>query len=166
MSSIADLPFREESPLALLNVDEFRVAPDPDYEGYGYARVDEIVLAGHGDEQLSVRDALLVVVHTDDDPPALTEDLELAFPDENGREVVAVLLSDFLRVWLPRIRGNEQAIVLVTCNPHRARVWRPEAAGTIPVYYALGDVESWLDHDGSRQTLRLLAEDWRTAEQP
>jgi len=164
---IADLPFREMPALELLNVDELREAPDPDYAGFGYARVDEIVLASAGEDTLTVRDALLVVVHADDEPEPLLDDLELGFEDARVPQgTVNVLLSDFLREWLPRIRGDERAIVLVACNPQRARLPRPAAAGAVPVFYAIGDVESWLVHDGRRQTLRLQAEDWRTAEQP
>ena len=56
-------------------------------------------------------------------------------------------LSAFLAVWLPRIRGDERAVVLALCNPHEALIRGPAASAGAPLHYALGDVESWLDPD-------------------
>ena len=74
---------------------------------------------------------------------------------------VSAPLSRFLSVWLPTVlHGDERAVVLALCNPHRADVPKPaalEGAG-VPMYYALGEVESW--YDGG---VTLRAEAWRVA---
>jgi hypothetical protein len=150
---IAELPFAERPVLELLNLDDAaRAAPDPDYAGFGHARIDRVALIGEGGRV--VEDALLVAVHSADDGDALVDDVELEFV--LGDRSVTVLLSAFLERWLPRLAGDARAIVLVMCNPHRASI-RP-AAG-VPVHYALGDVESWLDGGD----VRLVAEAWRVA---
>jgi len=157
--TIADLPFRERPVLELLHLeDEARLAPDPDYAGFGYARVPHLELAGAAGAGLGVDDALLIAVHSADDGEALADDVELEFVLDGGS--VSVLLSAFLAGWLPRLPAGARAIVLVLCNPHRAVLPHPAAAGPLPVHYAEGDVESWLDPDG---TLRLVAATWRTA---
>ena len=164
IESIGDLPFRARPVLELLHLDVHRDAPDPDYAGFGHARAAEVVLEGRDGARRTVAEPLIVAVHADDDPEPLTDDLELAFDDGDPDGGVTVLLSDFLRVWLPRLRGDERAIVLVACNRHRARLPRPAAAVDVPVFYALGDVESWQERDDHRQSLHLVAEAWRTAE--
>ena len=164
IQSIGDIPFRQRPVRELLNLDVARDAPDPDYAGFGHARTAEVVLESRDGTRRVVAEPLIVAVHSDDDPELLTDDLEIAFDDGDPDGGVAVLLSDFLRVWLPRLRGDERAIVLVACNPHRARLPRPANAADIPVFYALGDVESWLQGDDHRQNLHLVAEAWRTAE--
>ena len=150
---IAELPFTERPLLELLHLDdEARREPDPDYAGFGFARAARVELSGDGGGV--VDDALLVVIHSADDGEPLPDDVELEFV--LGERSVTVLLSTFLDRWLPIVHGGERAIVLVMCNPHRAAL---APAAPVPVHYALGDVESWLD-DGE---VRLVAETWRTA---
>jgi len=162
---IADLPFRERDPLALLHIeDEERAAPE-DFAGFGYARIPAIHLDDGGPRPPRlVRDALVLGLHSADDGPALADDVELEFWLDDGASVAA-LLSVFLADWLPRLRAGEAAIVLALCNPHRAALPRPAAAGATPLYYPTGDVESWLDiaDDGARR-LRLAADAWHLAE--
>jgi hypothetical protein len=149
---IAELPFAERPVLELLNLaDESRVSPDPDYAGFGHARIERVELIGAGGRV--VEDALLLAVHSADDGEALADDVELEFV--LGDRSVTVLLSAFLDRWLPRL-GDARAIVLVMCNPHRAVI---RSAAGVPVHYALGDVESWLDGGD----VRLVAEAWRVA---
>ncbi len=152
ITSIAELPFAERPVLELLRLDDpARTAPDLDYAGFGHARVDRVTLAGAGGGE--VRDARLLALHSADDGEALADDVELEFVLDDGS--VAALLSAFLARWLPRVRGDERALVLVMCNPHRATL---ALALDVPVYYALGDVTSWLSDDGE---LELIAETWR-----
>jgi hypothetical protein len=160
VGTIAALPFGERPPLALLHLEEGRAAPDPDYAGYGWCRVPRVELAGPAGVAV-VEDALLLAVHSCDDGEALPDDIELEF-ELGGAASVTVLLSTFLARWLPRLPAEPRAIVLVACNPHRARLSRPPAAAGRPVHYAVGDVESWLDEG----RLRLEAEAWRLAEDP
>ena len=108
--SIADIPFRERDPFALLNLTPGRHAgpevdlsdgpgdeldgPDDglggldlDYADFGYARVGELWLAAHDDpEPRPVRDALLLALHTPDDAEAHDGDLLLEFWPEIGGE--------------------------------------------------------------------------------
>lgn len=176
--SIADIPFRERDPFALLNLspgehaDPERGGPDLEYAGFGYARVGELWLAAHEDpEPRPVRDVLLLALHTPDDAEAHDNDLLLEFwpeGDPDGDEpVVQVLLSRFLAAWLPRISRDERALVLAVCNPHHTRLPRPPALRGTPMCYPLGDTTSWYeapaDGLGGPGTLELVADAWVTA---
>jgi hypothetical protein len=185
--SIADIPFRERDPFALLNLtpgvrgvpeldpdDELEdEGPDLDYAGFGYARVGEIWLATHDDpEPRPVRHALLLALHTPDDAEAHDGDLLLEFWPEGAGDgaddepVAQVMLSRFLGVWLPRISSDERAIVLAVCNPHHTLLSRPPALRSVPIHYPLGDTTSWCEEPADflsgGGTLRLLAGAWRT----
>jgi hypothetical protein len=155
VESIADLPFPEREPLALLHLDEERESL-VETTDHGWARLREITLAAGG-QTLRVRDPLLLALHWYEDGEPLAGDVELEI-DVGAGESVTVLLSRFLDVWLPRL-GGTGPVVLAVCNPHRATLPRPPAAGDRTVYYGLGDVESWLI-DGSP---RLVADEWRVA---
>jgi hypothetical protein len=168
LRSISELPFHGRPALELLNLDQHRDAPDLESTQFGWCRVEEIWLDGRADRApLRVTDALVVAVHAAEEPEVLSDDVELEFfVEEVAKDYsVTVLLSTFLDRWLPAASGGERAIVLAMCNPHAARVRQPKAAGRTPVYYADGDVDSWLDTDGDgRQRIRLEAEAWHIAE--
>ncbi|WP_437284365.1 hypothetical protein [Sorangium sp. So ce406] len=168
LRSISELPFHGRPALELLNLEQHRDAPDLESTQFGWCRVDELWLDGRADRApLRVTDALVVAVHAADEPEVLSDDVELEFfVEEVAKDYsVTVLLSTFLDRWLPAASGGERAIVLAMCNPHAARVRQPKAAGRTPVYYADGDVDSWLDTDGDgRQRIRLEAEAWHIAE--
>jgi hypothetical protein len=160
--SLAEIPFDRCDPLALLGLREARAEPDPDYVRFGHARLDRIWL-DDGDKRNAVRGALLLALHSCDLGEPRPDDVVLEFfVDEvaPGYSVTA-LLSAFLAARLPALRGDEEAIVLAMCNPHRAALAHPAAAGPVPVHYALGDVESWLDLD--LPGVRLRAPAWRVA---
>ncbi len=165
--AIADLPFARRDVRDLLNLRHHRAAPDPDYAGFGHARVDALQLAGEAGEPVDVHGALVIAVHSMEEPEETPGDIDLEFflPAVSADHSVTMLLSAFLRVWLPLIRGDERAIVLVVCNPHQTLLRAPAAAGPTPFYYPLGDVESWLvADDDHHQSIRLVARSWRCAE--
>jgi hypothetical protein len=164
--AIADLPFVRRDVLDLLNLRDHRAAPDPDYTGFGHARVDALQLEGEVGEPLEVRKALVIAVHSMEEPEELPGDIDLEFilPELGADHSVTVLLSAFLRVWLPLIHGDARAIVLVVCNPNQTLLPAPAAAGRTPFYYPLGDVESWLHVEDGHQEVRLAARSWRCAE--
>lgn len=169
IKSIAELPFFERDALSLLNFREGDDGEiDDDYYAFGFSRVEAISLEeDSATEPLPmVRDALLVCLHSADEPEYLTDDIELEFFVEEVADdySVTVLLSDFLARWLPRIGGAERAIVLVLCNPHNAVLQAPQGAHGTPVYYPMGDVESWFDQEGFRPFIRLYADKWQIAE--
>ncbi|WP_437569989.1 hypothetical protein [Sorangium sp. So ce542] len=168
LRSISELPFRCRPALELLNLEQHRDAPDVESTQFGWCRVEALWLDGRADrEPLRVTDALVVAVHAAEDPEELADDVELEFfVEEVAKDYsVTVLLSAFLERWLPAAYSGERAVVLAMCNPHAARIRRPEAAGRVPVYYAHGDVDAWLDTDADgRRHLRLEAEAWRMAE--
>ncbi|WP_437783475.1 hypothetical protein [Sorangium sp. So ce1097] len=168
LRSISELPFRCRPALELLNLEQHRDAPDVESTQFGWCRVDALWLDGRADrEPLRVTDALVVAVHSADEPEVLPDDVELEFfVEEVAKDYsVTVLLSAFLERWLPAAFSGERAIVLAMCNPHAARIRRPEAAGRTPVYYADGDVDAWLDTDtDGRRHIRLEAEAWHIAE--
>lgn len=153
MLTIADLPFRERPLLELLNLDAERDAPDHDYAGYGWARAAHLWLATD-DEVRRVDDALVLALHTADDAEAIADDVELEFelPD---RAPVAVLASRFLDVWLPELPRDPACVVLALCNPHRATPRWPAAA---PLWYAHGDVTSWIDR--ATREVHLVGDRW------
>lgn len=167
--SIDQLPFHERPPLEVLHLDHARDAPDLEATGFGWAQLDQIWLAGRDGSERPVDRALVLAIHAAEEPEELTDDVELEFFVEEVAQgySVTVLLSAFLERWLPRVSGGgERAIVLAMCNPHHARIPRPTcAAAGIPVHYAFGDVDSWLEAGGSgRQQIRLEADAWHTAE--
>jgi hypothetical protein len=164
--AIAELPFVRRDVLDLLNLRHHRAAPDPDYTGFGHARVDTLQLAGDAGEPIGVHHALVIAVHSMEEPEELPGDIDLEFilPELGEGHSVVVTLSAFLRVWLPLVHGDEQAIVLVVCNPNQTLLPAPAAAGRTPFYYPLGDVESWLHDEGDRNEVRLVARSWRRAE--
>ena len=100
--AIAELPFRERPVLELLNLVGDRPDPDPDYAGYGWARVSRVWLAEPGAPARPVDDVLLLALHCPDDGEALADDIELYFelPEEPP---VTVLASKFFASWLPRL---------------------------------------------------------------
>ncbi len=183
---IADLPFRERPVHELLNFDQQRSDVDASYAGYGWARVPRIWIgemppAGSVEPVASpgpagarsipagsaqwIADALVLALHSCDIGEVLANDIELEF-ELPGAEPVSVLVSQFLEVWLPRL-PSAGAIVLAMCNPHHATLTVPAglAKTTAPIYYATGDVESWLDaHEGGRVEL-LAAGSWATLAQ-
>ena len=109
--TIAELPFRERPVLELLALLAERAAPDHDYAGYGWARVDRLWLATGDDRGQPLDDALVLALHSADDGEPLADDIELEF-ELPGEPPVAVLASLFLDRWLPRLpsdRGRDRA---------------------------------------------------------
>jgi hypothetical protein len=153
---IAELPFHERPVMELLGFVEGRAELDHDYAGYGWARVPQVWLVDdHGERTRMLEDALLLALHSPDDGESIGDDIELEFelPDKSS---VLVLLSDFLREWLPKL-PQASSLVLVLCNPHRARIHAP-----VPLWLADGDVEAWVDEDDREPRILLAAETWYT----
>jgi hypothetical protein len=69
-----------------------------------------------------------------------------------------VLASLFLELWLPKLPRDPSAIVLALCNPHDAALRWP-AASPAPVWYAHGDVTSWLDR--ATHDVHLVGTRWQ-----
>ncbi|MEM9494349.1 MAG: hypothetical protein AAGC55_34705 [Myxococcota bacterium] len=168
IQSIADIPFLVGDPFELLHLDEHRDETDFSYYGFGFCRIGQLQLNQRGETEPSapVRDCLVLALHAADDCEQLDDDVELEFfVDEVAEDYsVTVLLSDFLKIWLPRLLGGEQALVLSLCNPHKAVLRKPAICGSTPVYYPLGDVESWLESIAGRPLIGLDADEWRLAE--
>ena len=151
--AIAELPFHERPALALLALD--RDGADPDFEGYGWTRIDRLWLAGEHGPPRRLDDVLVIAVHAADDAPGLADDVSLDFAVDGGLKRAPA--TAFLRAWLPKL-PQASAIVLAMCNPHRATLGYPPGT-TASIHYASGDVVAWLD-PGDR--IRLTAEAWRT----
>ncbi len=157
--TIAELPVHERPVLELLRFDPQRTTVDVEYAGYGWAKLDRLWLStGRPDEDplRAIDDVLVLALHSSDDAEALPDDIELEFelPD---RPPVSVLASVFLARWLPKLPRASQ-IALALCNPHRATLRAP---ASVPLHYALGDVESWLQEDPEPRII-LAAETWCT----
>jgi hypothetical protein len=142
--TIDELPFLERPARELLHLDGDRDEPDPTYAGYGWTRVPELWL-----DRKRYADVLVLAMHSADDSEPLTDDIELEFELPDGP--VSVLASQFLDRWLPRL-PRVRTIVLALCNPHHASLHTK-----LPVYYAKGNVESWLD-PGERIRLQTSGE--------
>ncbi|MEO7731747.1 MAG: hypothetical protein ABIY55_12295, partial [Kofleriaceae bacterium] len=178
MTSIAALPFHQRPALALLALD--RADADPEFDGYGWAIVDRLWLAGENawPRPRRLDDVVVIAVHAADDGVPLADDVELDFAVD-GR-LLRVSALGFLRTWLPRLPAG-RPIVLAMCNPHAAVLAlatvlaRPAvlprtagvseltrvggACGVAELHYATGDVRAWLD-PGAK--VRLTADAWRT----
>jgi hypothetical protein len=150
---IAALPFRERPARALLALD--RAGADPEFDGYGWGRIDRLWLAGEHGWPRRLDDVLVIAVHAADDAPELADDVSLDFAVDGGLKRVRA--TAFLRAWLPKL-PQASAIVLAMCNPHRATLGYPPGTAA-SIHYASGDVVAWLD-PGDR--IRLTAETWRT----
>ncbi|MBA3498924.1 MAG: hypothetical protein H0T65_01030, partial [Deltaproteobacteria bacterium] len=143
---IVDIPFRERPVVELLALDR---DCDPDYAGYGWAKVARVWLESpHWRRR--VDDVLLLAIHAADDGAAREQDVELDF--EVGDVVARADASAFAAQWLPHLPPAKH-VVLVMCNPHRAQLAQPPGA-----HYGAGDVRAWLD-PGDR--IRLTADAWR-----
>ena len=158
--TIGELPFIERPLRALLDLEVDRDRPNRDFTGFGWAVADAIWLETGAGAAVRVDNALVIALHTADDAEPLPDDLELEFDLPGGP--VAVLASAFLARWLPRL-PQRSAIVLAICNPHGAVLPRP-AAASVPVYYAIGNVDAWSEvgPGESRERILLAAEDWCT----
>lgn len=184
-ASVLELPFERRPLFSLLGFDleRTREVVSLEYTGYGWCRPARLWLHETRDgSSRCVEEPLVLALHSADDGPALAGDILLEFALDRLAPVQAPL-SLFLSRWLPRLleelgeaTGGEAAgpIVLAMCNPHRVTLAQPATAGGRPVYYALGDVDSWLDLDepaalrgpdeeeaGGR--MRLCADQWHAA---
>lgn len=162
IEAIADLPFRERPLLELLDLTADRAEPSDDYAGYGWARARRVWLIEPDAEPRAVDDALVVALHCPDDGERLANDIELYFelPDQSP---LTVLASKFFERWLPRLPRDASAIVLALCNPHHARLPRPDETPA-PLYFACGEVESWMacaDTVDREDRIELRAPSWR-----
>lgn len=146
---IADLPFRERPVIELLALD--RDETDPEYAGYGWAKVDRVWLASPHGFPRRLDDVLVIAIHAADDGAARPDDVELDFEIEGG--VATADATAFVAQWRPRLPAAQHT-VLVMCNPHRAQL----ASLPSGVHYGAGDVRAWLD-PGDR--IRLDADAWR-----
>ncbi len=155
--TIGDLPFDEGDPVEVLRLDR----EDPDFTGTGFCRLEHVWLESRdGEPPLRLDEALVVALHSPEEPEELDGDIELEFFDQG----VSVLLSKFLERRLPDVIGDERAVVLALCNPRHAIVPAPPSAGARPVWFGLGDVVSWLDEDDTGQRhITLEADVWRRA---
>ncbi len=154
ITTIAEIPFEQREPLALLAIGPDRLDVDADYAGFGWAVVDAVVLTAPDRPPVTLDHAVILALHSADVQPD-PADIELLF--ELPAQSVQVPASRFLPHALTLIPPG-LPVVLALCNP--GRVSLPPLSAD--VHYALGDVTSWLDPDaGGPGTLRLSARRWR-----
>ena len=180
--SLAELPFSRDEPLALLGLvpgpdGRWRSEPDHDYGRFGWAQADALVLENDDGSRLHVGPALVLALHSTDDPSPDDGVIELELelhdvePELGASEardpaeplVIRAPLDRFLDAWLPRLPASAPHVVLALCNPLHLDPARPSALGARNLHYAYGDVLSWLDHQGDRSaSIRLRAHAWHT----
>jgi len=174
--SLAELPFERRDPLGLLDLQARpdgtrRAEPNLDYAGFGWAELDALVLEGDDGTREHLGPALVLALHTPDDPAPEADSLELMFELALGRGageppeelVVLAPLERFLAVWLPRLPAHAPHVVLALCNPRSLDPPRPAGLGSRQLRYAHGDVQAWLDLDDSGShapQIRLHAHAW------
>lgn len=181
--SLAEIPFAREEVLALLGLrpgpdGAWRSEPDHDYARFGWGTAEALVLEAENGTQQVVGPALVLALHSTDEPSpnagVIELELELnddatepAEPAEDAEPlVIRAPLDRFLDVWLPRLPSTAPHVVLALCNPLRLDPERPAALASRHLHYAYGDVLSWLDHDplqaGDPPRIRLHAHQWHT----
>ena len=153
IARIADIPFDGRDVLELLALEHDRVGVDADYAGFGWALADRVTLQAPDRPPVVVERPVIVALHSADEQPA-ADDIELLF--EVGEQSLLVPLSAFLPRLLAEVPGD-RPLVLALCNPGMVEL----PAGPRPLYFALGDVTSWLDHDATGPSVRLSARRWR-----
>lgn len=182
----AELPFAEREPWALLGIDRSRrLAPDAaaaaadDWDGFGYAWLPRLALEWERGRREVLEDVLLLALHSEDDAPALAQDIELAFWLDGdggaaaavGPLVVSAPLSVFLAAWLPRLLAERagtppRAVVLGLCNPRRTRIARPAVVpAACGLWYAVGSAAAWAEEagDAAPALFGLTAPAWAQA---
>lgn len=174
--SLAEIPFEREEVLALLGLrpgpdGAWRSEPDLDYARFGWAQAEVLVLEGEDGTRQVVGPALVLALHSTDEPSpdagVIELELELHDHDDDPAEdaeplVIRAPLDRFLDAWLARLPANAPHVVLALCNPLRLDPARPSALGPRQLHYAYGDVLSWLDHDRDPPRIRLHAHQWHT----
>jgi hypothetical protein len=164
---LEDLRFEARDPLSLLGIVRGRAEPDLEFAGYGYARVPELELVGADGPSTLVYDALVLALHTPDEPDETSTELELEFELELDGELVSALvpLHRFLELAAAPLVGDATDVVLALCNPQSLRPTPPSwLVGPRRLHFATGDVIAWLDEHDGRETIRLHAERWDVLE--
>ena len=176
--SITEIEVPLRDPIALLDLDGERDVPDPEFYGWGLGWVGPLVLAADGGApRVDLPRALVVALHAADDQPEEPGALDLEFDidlDETGDEFVALVVPAprFLEARLPGLvaeatRGHEGPVdvVLALCNPRRVPIVRPAGLpASARLWWAEGDVESWLDPSPQGDRFRLSALRWHAAD--
>lgn len=175
--SLAEIPFEREEVLPLLGLrpgpdGAWRSEPDHDYASFGWAEAEALVLEAEDGTRQIVGPALVLALHSTDEPSpsAGVIELELELHDGSAEDaeplVLRAPLDRFLEVWLPRLPSTAPHVVLALCNPSRLDPELPAALASRHLHYAYGDVLSWLDHDplpaGDPPRIRLHAHQWHT----
>lgn len=157
ITRLAELPLPQRESTELLALTHERVAPDGDYAGFGWCRLDAVVLAGHDRPPRTVAPAVVLALHAADAQPDDC-DIELLFelPDQS----VCAPLSVVLPLLLARLPTSSD-VVLALCNPGQVSIAAPPGAPRL--HYGLGDVTSWLDHEPDGPRVRLSARRWEIA---
>lgn len=182
VSSVLELPFRRRPLYELLGFEDGRDAVNTEYTGYGWALPARIWLQPGDEEPMRIDAPLLLALHgadVDADGVVLEFYGDEAGDGASGEDsIVHAPLALFLERWLPRLPGRGP-VVLAMCNPRRQTVVAPAALGGRPLYYALGDTDSWIDEpedpaapgellgEDERRAggkMRLVAEAWHLAE--
>lgn len=162
MVALADVPFERKPTLALLGLeDEQRIEVDREFAGFGWNVLPRVVLADD-EQRIALADALVLALHTPDEPTPDRDDLELAFfVLHEGEELeLRVPWPKFAETRVrPLLDAAHGDVVLALCNPERREIDRPAWLGSRRLHWAEGDVTSWLDPDG---TIRLQASRWHS----
>jgi len=168
-SGVAGLPFPEAPPLTLLGFDPTRRDPELEYDAFGHTSLPHVDLVSTGApaSALRIEAPKIFALHSADDGDAYPDDIDLEFWVDDDTAVV-VSLALFLERRAGPLIGDAPCLVLALCNPHRARLRRPEAVEvSVPIYYAEGDVIAYLDVEEDarpwtqeRVSVRLVADRW------
>lgn len=173
---IEDLAFPRADALKLLHLDRPRDAVDTEFYGFGWTRVEALTLQDADGAEITVREAVTLALHSADEQAAGSDDLQLEFDIDYGpdpEDYVAVMVS-LAAFWAKRAgavladAGPADDVVLAMCNPHRRQLNESvtPVGPTARVWWAEGDVESWLVpvQDSDRRRIVLRATRWHAAQ--
>lgn len=175
--SIDEIEVPRREPHALLDLEAQRDTPDPEFYRWGYGWVGPLRLdATDGGAVATLSRALVVALHAADVQPDEPGALDLEFDidlDETGDDFVAIVVpaARFLEARLAALVAGATAgsdgtvdVVLALCNPRRVAIARPAGLSeSVRLWWAEGDVESWLDPTPRGDGFRLTALRWHAA---
>jgi len=160
ITRLADLPLPQREPFELLALQIERLAPDAEHAGFGWAWIEDLELAAPARPSVVLPRALVVALHSADEQID-ADDIELEL--DLGNQIVRAPLSRVLEAKLADLPPADD-IVLALCNPGHVAVPRPAGLGGARLYFASGDVTSWLDRDADGdEHIRLSARTWKVA---
>ena len=165
--TIKDIRFENSDVFELLGLNAEQVVND-DFSSFGWAVVESIALSEKLGRVEVLLDPVLVLALHSSDAPRIQDQIELEFVlDEESETPVSLILAistffnSILEPFFIHKQSLPRTIVFALCNPRKLDIVCPPFLGGRDIYFAKGDVESWLDWPGRKnQRIRLHSDTW------